>query len=94
MLSGLCRSGLERGRRLQNRPPAGFHWSVAKILKELGGTFMLEYTVDGFSLDIAIVEDKIDIEVRALLLCGQMELDLSSSIFPTREIVCLLAYIS
>ena len=42
---------------------AGLHWSVATVLKELGGSFKLEQVADGFSLDIVIEDSKVGIEV-------------------------------
>ena len=44
---------------------AGFHWDVATMLKKLDAEFYIEYEAEDYSIDIALVEDRIAVEVMA-----------------------------
>ena len=42
---------------------AGFHWDVATMLKRLDAEFYIEYEAEDYSIDIALVQERIAVEV-------------------------------
>ena len=44
---------------------AGFHWDVATMLKRLDAEFYIEYEAEDYSIDIALVQERIAVEVTA-----------------------------
>ena len=42
---------------------ADLHWQVATTLEQLGGSFRVEYEAEDYSVDIALEDERIAIEV-------------------------------
>lgn len=53
---------------------ADLHWDVAQTLERLGGRFAVEFEAEDYSLDIAMADERIAIEVLAAALHRRLEL--------------------